>query len=138
MTVRWNLLAEFGGRLVTEADANIVTMENVPQLARERVFDEFVASLRARGFDVSYQVVDCVRYGVPQTRRRLVLLASRLGPIELLPPDEGSETSVKGATAPARTDSRRSPSVDRLHASAVLFADEHDAHARVQAGRHMA
>lgn len=117
---RWNLLAEFG-RLVTEADANIVTMENVPQLARERVFDEFVAALRARGFDVSYQVVDCVRYGVPQTRRRLVLLASRLGPIELLPPDEGSETSVKGAIGhlPELTAGGRHPS-DRLHASAVL------------------
>ena len=30
-------------------------------------------------------VVDCVDYGVPQTRKRLVVLASRVGAIELLP-----------------------------------------------------
>ena len=30
-------------------------------------------------------VVDCADYGVPQTRKRLVVLASRVGAIELLP-----------------------------------------------------
>ena len=117
---RWNLLAEFG-RLVVEADANIVTMENVPQLARERVFDDFVDALRDRGFDVSHLVVDCARYGVPQNRRRLVLLASRLGPIEFLPPEADAGKSVREAIGhlPELPAGGRHPS-DRLHASAVL------------------
>ena len=39
-----------------------------------------------RDYRYSYGVVRCANYGVPQTRRRLVLLASRLGDINLIPP----------------------------------------------------
>ncbi len=56
-------------------------MENVPQLQDHAVFDKFLNCLS--GYNIWYGVVDCVEYGVPQTRKRLVLLASRLGPITL-------------------------------------------------------
>jgi DNA (cytosine-5)-methyltransferase 1 len=82
---RWNLLQHFQ-RLVLETRPTVVTMENVPRLAEQAVFQEFVASLQAAGYKTSHQVVKCVDYGVPQQRVRLVLLASRLGPISLIPP----------------------------------------------------
>ena len=88
----WDLVAEFG-RLIREVQPDLVTMENVPQLVQHSVFGEFVVSLS--GYSVSWAIVECARYGVPQRRKRLVLLASKLGPIELLPP---AEAAVTGAT----------------------------------------
>lgn len=82
---RWNLLAHFG-RLVREAKPHLVTMENVPMLQREPVFFDFMDTLRDEGFAVATTIVDCADYGVPQCRRRLVVIASNLGPIELVPP----------------------------------------------------
>ena len=82
---RWPLLSHFG-KLVRETKPDFVTMENVPRLAEQEVFAEFVASLGNEGFRVTYSVVKCCDYGVPQQRRRLVLLASRHGEISLVPP----------------------------------------------------
>lgn len=84
-TVRWNLLDHFG-RLVREVKPHLVTMENVPMLRREQVFSDFVDTLRDEGFAVATAIVNCADYGVPQYRRRLVVLASKLGPIDLVPP----------------------------------------------------
>lgn len=80
---KWGLVAEFG-RLIEEAEPDFVTMENVPQLVDHSVFAEFISSMR--NYELWWQVIDCARYSVPQTRKRLVLLASRLGPIRLKDP----------------------------------------------------
>lgn len=79
---RWNLLSHFG-RLAEEILPDLVTMENVPNLAKQTVFKRFVSRLERLGFYVTYEVVDCADFGVPQHRNRLVLLASRLGPVTL-------------------------------------------------------
>lgn len=83
---RWHLLEHFA-RLARELQPDLITMENVPNLRTQDVFRDFVATLEDLGFHVTFEVVDCVDYGVPQQRQRLVLLASRLGPIELIPPN---------------------------------------------------
>ncbi len=82
---RWPLVREFA-RLIGEASPKFVTMENVPQLIDHPVFEDFLAELS--NYHVSYGIVDCESYGVPQTRKRLVLLASQLGNVSLLPPDK--------------------------------------------------
>jgi len=82
---RWNLLEHFS-RLVKEARPHLVTMENVPLLQREDVFENFVAVLNNEGFDIFHGVINCADYGVPQHRRRLVLLASTFGPLQLIDP----------------------------------------------------
>lgn len=79
---RWNLLDHFS-RLVKELDPEFVTMENVPNLQKQEIFETFTESLKSLGYFVFHEVVDCSEYGVPQQRRRLVLLASKLGPIAL-------------------------------------------------------
>ena len=87
---RWQLLAKFA-QIVDELRPEIVTMENVPQLQKHPIFREFIDTLRQADYeepDVS--VADCMRFGVPQSRKRLVVLASRLGKISLEAPDEGS------------------------------------------------
>lgn len=81
---KWVLLDQFW-RLVSESGPTIVSMENVPELARHSIFKEFVRQLKEAGFFVSFSNVYCPDYGIPQQRTRLVLLASLLGDISLLP-----------------------------------------------------
>ena len=95
---RWSLLEHFS-RLVRGILPHLVTMENVPRLERETVFSDFVNVLKRLGFHVEYSTVNSARYGVPQKRQRLVLLASKLGPIRLIDPTtpEGEPVSVRAA-----------------------------------------
>lgn len=93
-TDRWRLLNAFG-RLVEEVEPDIVTMENVPTVTRHAVFDDFVKTLKRTGYDVWYEVIDCADYGLPQRRRRTVLLASLHGPIKLREPDASQVKTVK-------------------------------------------
>jgi DNA (cytosine-5)-methyltransferase 1 len=73
---RWSLLRSFG-KLVRQVRPHLVTMENVPQLVDDPVFIKFLADLD--GYSWTWSIVDCASLGIPQTRRRFVLLASRLG-----------------------------------------------------------
>lgn len=81
----WKLVRDFG-RLIQETKPELVTMENVPMLLRHPVFEEFQTYLK--GYHVTYEIVNCTDYGLAQTRKRLVLLASRLGKVHLLSPIE--------------------------------------------------
>jgi DNA (cytosine-5)-methyltransferase 1 len=101
---RWSLLDNFA-RLVRETKPDFVTMENVPGLARTEIFRNFVDSLSSDGYHVAHRIIYCPDYGLAQNRRRLVLLASRLGRIELperthLPRDYKSVRDVIGTMEP--------------------------------------
>ncbi|MDH5667697.1 MAG: DNA cytosine methyltransferase [Nitrospira sp.] len=85
---KWGLLNHFG-RLVGELKPDVVSMENVRELRRHRVFRNFLATLSYFGYQVSACDVYCPDYGIPQHRTRLVVLASRLGAIEIIPPTHG-------------------------------------------------
>ena len=87
---RWNLLQEFQ-RLVFEVKPTMVTMENVPRLAEQSIFADFKATLEDGGYHVHSEVVRCADYGVPQQRERLVLLASKLGSLKLIPPTHANK-----------------------------------------------
>ena len=85
---KYDLLYEFG-RLVKEVKPDIVTMENVPSIQSfklKNVLGDFITLLQNEGFCVSTSIVFCPMYGIPQTRRRLVLLASKYGSISLVEP----------------------------------------------------
>lgn len=91
---KWRLLHEFS-RLIEETNPNIISMENVPRLIsfrKGRLFREFIRFLEMQGYYVFWKVVCCADYGVPQLRRRLVLLASNFGKIELIPPTYTQES----------------------------------------------
>lgn len=82
---KYNLLLEFG-RLIQEVQPTIVSMENVPQIKKTNIFRQFVNILDEQGYHHTDGIVYCPDYGIPQTRRRYVLVGSRLGHIELIPP----------------------------------------------------
>ena len=81
---KWRLLYSFG-QLAKQTRPEIIAMENVPELEKTKVFSDFIAELGQCGYHIAHQVVFCPDYGIPQRRKRLVLLASLLGEISLIP-----------------------------------------------------
>ena len=82
---RWSLLYSFA-KQIKFAKPDIITMENVPRVVNHKVFKDFIKSLKNDGYFVWYGVVFCPDYGMAQSRSRLVLLASKYGEIEIIPP----------------------------------------------------
>lgn len=93
---KYDLLYEFG-RLVREVNPDIVTMENVPAIRKFKlkpVLQDFISVLEKEGYHVWCDVVYCPDFGIPQTRKRLVLIASKLGNIELMTATHDKENYV--------------------------------------------
>jgi DNA (cytosine-5)-methyltransferase 1 len=82
---KWKLLYSFSD-LATSVKPDIVSMENVGEIQKHKVFRDFIEALSSAGYCVFSKVVYCPDYGIPQNRRRLVLLASKLGKIVIVPP----------------------------------------------------
>lgn len=115
----WQLVEKFGS-LVQAVQPDIVTMENVPQLHDHPVFKQFLAKLS--GYSVMWSVVDAVRIGIPQTRKRLVLIASKFGSDGLAISDTSeSARTVRQAIGqlPAIEAGDSDPN-DRLHVASRL------------------
>lgn len=71
--------------LIEKVKPQVISMENVNEIMNQKVFKDFIETLESLKYHVSWKSVYCPDYGIPQSRRRLVLLASRLGKIELIP-----------------------------------------------------
>lgn len=124
-TEKWGLVEVFADRILA-VQPEIVSMENVPRLAsfdQGRVINRFINRLKEH-YQVSTTVVDCSRYGVPQRRSRFVLLASKLGRLEL----ETAAAEEKLPTVREAIGSMRAighgevDPQDRLHAAPRLSA----------------
>ena len=85
-TIKKMDLLDYFGQQIKYVQPDIVSMENVPQMAKEKVFEKFLKILKDNKYSVEYKIVYAPEYGVPQKRKRLLLLASKLGEIRLLPP----------------------------------------------------
>lgn len=80
-------------RLVKALKPYTIMMENVPGLIEYELFKKAVAILRDElKYNVDYKVVNVKDYGVPQSRRRLVLVGSRLGEIKVAEPINEKKT----------------------------------------------
>jgi DNA (cytosine-5)-methyltransferase 1 len=113
----WGLLGEFG-RLARELKPELITMENVPGLASRPIFRRFVRDLQQLDYHVVWESLYCPRFGVPQHRRRLVMLASRIGPVRVpvgpLPPESYRTVRDTIGHLPTLEAGQTDPN-DRLH-----------------------
>ena len=137
---RWFLLNHFA-RLVEEVHPDVISMENVPQLSKQQIFDDFVSKLRALSYNVSWSVVFCPDYGIPQRRNRLVLLASRYGDIRLMAPTHTPESyrTVRNAIGDIfPIAAGESNETDKLHCSSRLNALNIRRIQKLSSGRNMA
>lgn len=106
---RWGILRHFSN-LIEETNPHIVSMENVPGLLKQSVYEEFLETLESMGYSVWKGVVQCADYGIPQRRKRLVLLASSIGDIALLPPSRcHGKSTVRQALSKSLSTSGKDP-----------------------------
>lgn len=93
-------------RFVEELKPLTIMMENVPGLADYYLFKKIVKQLKSMGYWIDVQVVNVKNYGVPQSRKRLVMVGSRLGEITVAEGLE-KEATVRDAIShlptPAKT-----------------------------------
>ena len=122
---KWSLLYSFAD-LIEKTQPDIVSMENVPGLLkfkRPRIFNEFTQRLKDAGYHVTHSIVYCPDYGIPQTRSRLVLFASKYGDIKLIDKTrkQGEYKTVEDTikNLPELSDGETCPD-DPLHKAAKL------------------
>lgn len=91
---RLDLLSEFS-RFVSYYLPDFVFVENVPGLQKfnknEGTFKKFLNTLFENGYSADFKVIPAAWFGVPQTRERLVLLASKSHKVELPTKTHGTE-----------------------------------------------
>lgn len=118
---KYNLLLEFG-RMIKTVNPSIVSMENVPQIKNTSIYREFLKLLNQNGYYVSAKIAFCPDYGISQTRRRFVLLASKFGEIDLINPTHmRSEVTIKKFICNLpKISAGEVDSTDKLHRSAKL------------------
>lgn len=79
---RNNLLFEFL-RIVKVLKPKVVLLENVPGMIRDSRFFLFIERLKSYGYCCKWGLLDAADFGIPQRRKRLIVIGSRFGPIDL-------------------------------------------------------
>ncbi len=62
---------------IRQLQPRVFTLENVPRYRNSQSFSIILDALELAGYSVTYSVVNMADFGLPQARRRLVLVASR-------------------------------------------------------------
>lgn len=103
---RNKLIHEFY-RFAKELHPVTIMLENVPALSEYEDFGEVIKKLELLGYEIDYKIVNVARYGVPQRRKRLVLLGSLIGSVRI---NSGSDhivtvrTAIQDLESPDNTD----------------------------------
>jgi DNA (cytosine-5)-methyltransferase 1 len=107
---RNNLVADFL-RFVKVMKPKTIMLENVPALAKDGRFRRMQSQLSEIGYKMVVHVLDAADYHVPQRRKRLIMLASRIHE-PVIAPKAGARVTVRqaleGVGAPSKTK-------DKLH-----------------------
>lgn len=103
-----NKLVEAYGKQIEQLKPSFLVMENVPQLLFHKLFEPLLGSLE-KSYNVTYGLLNAARYGVPQTRHRLFVVAydKKFGVFPTLPnPTHGQSKQLLYAYHLASSDAR--------------------------------
>ena len=92
-----NLLSDFQ-KFVKHFKPGFVVVENVPGIMKRKRASglcKFIRSLEALHYTVSFGVLNANKFGVPQNRRRFVLIASRVAAATLPDGDQKNRPTVR-------------------------------------------
>jgi DNA (cytosine-5)-methyltransferase 1 len=92
---RRDLLKEFL-RFIEYYRVDFIFVENVPGLQnvdKEGPFGDFIMALSKMGYSYEFNIIASQSYGVPQMRKRLILIASRLGLVSFPTETNGPHTN---------------------------------------------
>lgn len=90
-------------RALQEGAPFAFVMENVPELLRSAECQAFADEARALGYVVEGRILNAADYGVPQRRRRAIVVGSRLGPFSWPEPSYFPPGAVPLGGRPWRT-----------------------------------
>ena len=90
-----NALIQEYFRLVKSLKPITIMMENVPGLKDYALFKDIVKRLEEIGYSVSVEVLNVKEFGVPQNRRRLIMLGSRMGKIDIAKQGNAGKVTVR-------------------------------------------
>jgi DNA (cytosine-5)-methyltransferase 1 len=68
-------------RAVEQTHPRIFVVENVPPLLNSEEGQELIRETRALGYEVEGRILIAADYGVPQVRKRTIIIGSRVGPV---------------------------------------------------------
>jgi len=102
-----NDLVLYYAQVVRIARPQAVLFENVPPVVKDVRFNYLLKVLSENGYSVDYHILNATSYGVPQRRKRLILIAVRgIRKVELPEPDHGPPDSLgvrRGTLKPWKT-----------------------------------
>jgi DNA (cytosine-5)-methyltransferase 1 len=109
-------------RFVKKLRPLTIMMENVPGLMNYNLFQKVVRELKDLGYNPKVQPVNLQEYGVPQRRKRLVMVGSLLGDLSIAKPT-GEKVTVRDTIGRLEPVSRTKDSIHRIvasHSSGVM------------------
>lgn len=112
---RNNLVLEYL-RFVKKLKPLTIMMENVPGLVNYTLFKKVVRELEILGYNPKVQSVKIQEYGVPQRRKRLVLVGSLLGNLDIAKPT-GEKVTVRDIIGHLESVSKTKDHVHRIVAT---------------------
>jgi DNA (cytosine-5)-methyltransferase 1 len=127
-------------RFVRAMRPKAVMLENVPKLAKNRRFKKLRDELQKLGYEINHAVLNAANYGVPQRRRRLILVAGQGKTIPF-----GSTTQRKRTVREFFAKLGRRAKNDPLHNLPEIRSDKvkqlireipHDGGSRLDLGKH--
>lgn len=83
-------------RLARLFNPKCILIENVPRLFNDIRLQQVILQAKRLGYKYSKGIVDAQDYGVPQRRKRMILILSRVGVIDIAPPS-GKRLTVRDA-----------------------------------------
>lgn len=110
---RNNLILEYL-RFVQCLLPKTILLENVPALRNYYLFPLLLKELTKLGYEVVYSVLNAEDYGVPQRRKRLVLLGSRIG-TPSIPQPLGIHVTVREAIGDLGKDDAETDPLHCMH-----------------------
>lgn len=88
-----NVLWKQYARIVGHVNPKVFVLENVPLFMKSGQFEMMLDWTAPRGpleeYELAYDVLNAADYGVPQRRRRAIVIGSRVGPIPIPLPTHG-------------------------------------------------
>ena len=99
-------------RFVKEIKPVTIMLENVPGIIDYTLFKSIINSLKKLGYYLDYKVVNVSNYSVPQRRKRLVLVGSKLGEIKIA---EGLKTIVTVRDAFSKIKSNTNDELQKIY-----------------------
>lgn len=104
-------------RIVEALTPPLIMMENVPGIVEYELFNNAVDKFKKLGYNITYQIVNIADYGVPQRRKRLVLLGSRLGTIQFPAGLDGPPVTVRDCIYNLPTVEESEDPIHKIHSN---------------------